>query len=323
MHLNIQYDGRSIPLAAGETVLEGFERAGVAVPSSCRAGVCQSCLMRVVDGPIPPKSQDGLKESLKMDGYFLSCVSRPEASFSCEPANVAAFRGPVTVLEIRIIGLDIALVRFERPRNLVFGAGQFLTLRRNDDLSRSYSIASPSNQNRYFDIHVRRVSHGRMSSWMHDHLQPGDVLWAEGPKGDCMYYPNQTQESLILVGTGTGMAPLFAIADDAASRSHEGSITIYQGALSEKHLYLVDECKALAARHSNIRYLRVVTQGISSSSVAVGDLKDVVLSQLGSAASVRAYLCGSPSLVRDLKKKLFLRGLSLKRIHMDPFVGSD
>jgi NAD(P)H-flavin reductase len=277
-------------------------------------------MMRAVEGPVPPRSQDGLKDSLKASGHFLACVARPEASFTCEPAHVTAFRGLVAIEEICSIGPDIARVRFARPSAFEFSPGQFLTLRRDDGLGRSYSIAAGTAES--FDIHVRHVANGRMSGWLHRDARPGDRLWAEGPKGDCMYYPGAPEEPLTLVGTGTGMAPLFAIADDAIRQGHTGAIVIYQGALSESRLYLVDELQALAARGANVRYVRCLLQGQASEGVVIGDLKDIVLSSVPKSPAQRVYLCGEPGLVRELKRWLFLKGISYRRIHADPFVGA-
>ena len=41
--------GQRIRVAANETALEALERVGVAVPSSCRAGVCRTCTELVLD----------------------------------------------------------------------------------------------------------------------------------------------------------------------------------------------------------------------------------------------------------------------------------
>ncbi len=323
MSVEIRFEGRILTIPAGATVLEGLEHAGIAAPSSCRAGACQFCMMRVVDGPIPPHSQDGLKESLKKTGHFLTCVSRPLAPFSCESANVAAFRGAAVIQEIRPIGPDIARVRFARPAGFDFTPGQFVTVRREDGLGRSYSIASRAAQRDHFDLHVHRVVNGRMSGWLHRDARPGDTLRMEGPKGDCCYYPGSPDQPLTLVGTGTGMAPLVAIAEDALLQGHRGSITIYQGALREDRLYLVQEIQAMAAAHPNVRYVRCVLGGPASEGIHVGDLESLVASGIEAPARRRAYLCGDPGTVRRLKKCLFLKGLSMSRLHADPFVGTD
>jgi len=57
----IRYGGQAYESRQGESVLECLTAHGVSVPSSCHAGVCQSCMMRVVKGRVPAAAQSGLK----------------------------------------------------------------------------------------------------------------------------------------------------------------------------------------------------------------------------------------------------------------------
>ncbi|HYX37381.1 MAG TPA: 2Fe-2S iron-sulfur cluster-binding protein [Oligoflexus sp.] len=321
MELQIQYQEHTAIFARGDTVLEALERAGASVPSSCRAGACQHCIMRVTEGQVPASSQAGLKDSLRKTGHFLSCICRPDQNLTCEPAHTAAFRGQVTIQEIRPIGPDVVLVQLSRPADFNFQPGQFVTVQREDGLARSYSIASQASQDA-LEIHVRRVPQGRLSGWFHTTARPGDQLWMEGPKGDCTYYPGQPSEPLVLVGTGTGIAPLLALVQDACNQGHQGSIAIYHGALTEDRFYWVDEIKALAKSLPNIKYVRCVLRGPASPEVRVGELKDIVLADPSDPKQKRVYLCGDPGLVRILKKQIFLAGVSMSRLHADPFIGT-
>jgi ferredoxin-NADP reductase len=49
--LTLQYSGRTTPLAAGESILEAAERCGVTIESSCRSGICGSCVRRFRGAP--------------------------------------------------------------------------------------------------------------------------------------------------------------------------------------------------------------------------------------------------------------------------------
>jgi ferredoxin-NADP reductase len=279
-------------------------------------------MMRATEGRVPGTAQAGLKDSLRKSGHFLSCICRPDQDMTCEPAHTADFRGLVTIQEIRPIGPDVVLVQLSRPQGFDFKPGQFITVKRADALSRSYSIASQTDQSDLIDLHVRRVPQGQLSGWFHEAARPGDELWLEGPKGDCVYYPDYPDEPLVLIGTGTGMAPLMAIAVDACRQGHKGPITIYHGALSEDRFYLVDELQTLAQTHPQVDYVRCVLKGPAGSGIQIGELKDIVLSGLTNPKQKRVYLCGDPGLVRILKKQIFLAGVSMNRLHADPFVGT-
>jgi ferredoxin-NADP reductase/ferredoxin len=321
MSIEIRYGSLQAKPETGESVLEALEKAGANIPSSCRAGVCHFCLLKVVSGVVPKRSQEGLDSHLKNSGHFKACVCFADSSIVCEPAHSADFRDFVTILSIQEIGANVVLVEMEKPNDFTFQPGQFATFRLDNGHARSYSLASLCLENSTkFSIHVRKVHEGVMSNWFHHVAKPGDAVWMEGPKGACTYYAEFPDEDLFLIGTGTGMAPLYGITQDAITHQHRGQISIIHGALEESHTYLVDEFQRLQKENSNITYERCVLTGQMAVDVSVGDLRKIALERVPSQGRSRVYLCGDPGLVRYLKKHIFLRGTSLKRIHADPFV---
>lgn len=324
MPIEIQYEKQIVYPEGNESVLEAFERSGIEVPSSCRVGVCHFCLLKATDGSIPKKSQEGLDDDLRESGHFKSCVCYPEGSLTCEPAHSASFRSFVAIDSIERIGEGIVKVTFKKPKDFDFRAGQFVTFRFEDGHARSYSLASLSSEDsRTFVIHVRKIPNGKMSGWFHDVAQVGESIWMEGPKGKCTYKEEHPEENLLLVGTGTGMAPLYAITLDALHNNHRGKISVIQGGLEEKRLYLTDEFEGLSESHLNIDYSSCVLKGPASSLVTIGDLRKIALDSTTTFKNLRIFLCGDPGLVRHLKKHFFLAGASLKNIHADPFIGTD
>ena len=83
----VNYQTQWYPLEAEESVLDGLLRQGVAVPHACKAGVCQSCLMRASGGTVPEKAQVGLKDTLKARNYFLACSCQLEQGVDLEVAG--------------------------------------------------------------------------------------------------------------------------------------------------------------------------------------------------------------------------------------------
>lgn len=311
MTVEIRYQSFTASLDPRDTVLDALERAGADLPSSCRAGACHFCMLRVVDGVVPEMSQEPLKPALRETGHFLACICRPTSALTCEPANAARFRGFVTIAAFKSVTKDVKQVHFFCPQGFDFTPGQFVTLRRDDGLARSYAITSPATDDQYFSIYVRRVESGRLSAWFHDGATSGMKLWMEGPKGNCIYFPEQADEPLTLVGTGTGMAPLLAIAHDAVTQGHRGALTIYQGALPEAPFYFADELNTLAAEHHNVTYKPGIVDDPGRTSVSIIALKRLIYTELKPAPLRWVYLCVDAGLVRSLKKHLFLAGPGL------------
>ena len=70
----VSYAGAAYDCRADETVLDALLRQDADVPYSCRNGICLSCMMRCRDGAPPAKSQEGIKDTLRLEGHFLPCV---------------------------------------------------------------------------------------------------------------------------------------------------------------------------------------------------------------------------------------------------------
>ncbi len=70
------FSGKTVEVAADESILAAVEKAGIEVSSSCRTGICGSCETRVLDG-IPDHRDEILSGSERetTDRMFI-CVSR-------------------------------------------------------------------------------------------------------------------------------------------------------------------------------------------------------------------------------------------------------
>lgn len=314
-------DGREIELRAGQRVLDALSDAGVVVPSSCRVGACQSCLVQATRGRPPAESQVGLKASLQAQAYFLACQATLTEDLEISLAGAAALEVHALIRSVDRLAADVLRVTLEPMQPFRYRAGQFLTLLREDGLARAYSLASlPTDK--HLELHVRVVPQGKMSAWLESASAVGSSVRLRGPSGDCCYLPGYPTQSLVLVGVGTGLAPLWGILREALAANHQGGIELWHGGRTPESLYLSDELMALATAHRNFSYRACALESRGPSEVTVGHLDQLLLKAIPSFAGRRVYLCGDAGLVQLLKRKVFLAGASLQEIHADPFVSS-
>lgn len=141
-----------------------------------------------------------------------------------------------------------------------FTAGQFITM----DLPigekrlqrwRSYSIASaPGDDPDRLELCIVRAPNGLATQYLFDEVEPGTTLRWKGPEGTfCL--PDAIERDLVLVCTGTGVAPFRSMLRDLqqSGRPHRNLHLIF-GARTEADILYRDEFEAMAQTMPGFRY---------------------------------------------------------------------
>ncbi len=317
----INYSGRAVACTENETVLECLLRNGIEHPHSCRNGSCQTCMVQAVAGSVPQQASAPLKPSLREQGYFLPCICHPQDNLDIRPVAIME-RLQVAVTGIKSLGRNLVQVKLQRPEGFAYRPGQFINLFRDDNISRCYSLASHPHHEDELVLHVRRLPHGRVSGWIHDELSQGDKIEVSGPLGDSFYVVDDQQQPLMLIGTGTGLAPLYGIIRDALHHGHTGPIHLYHGARDAADLYLGEELQRLQAEYGHFHYVPCVSGQASGDRYAAGRALDVALQRHPQLKGWRVFLCGNPEMVKLARKRAFMAGAAMQDIYADAFTVS-
>lgn len=318
--VSIRYADHCFQLEEQQSVLDGLIDRGADVPFSCRSGICQTCLMRATRGKPPESAQRGLKDSLIQRNYFLPCVCHPTEDLEVAPPSDDLAGMPATIKALELLAEDIMRVVLECAAPIEYRPGQFINLHRDGRLGRSYSIASVPKLDGHIHLHVRRLPEGRVSRWIHEELRIGQTVEIKGPAGDCYYQPGNPEQAMLLIGTGSGLAPLYGIVRDALDQGHAGPIRLFHGSRDRRGLYLMGELRELAGQYPNFEYVPCVSGPEVPPGFAAGRAHEVALREVPNLKNWRMFLCGHPDMVKLAKKKAFLAGASMKDIHADAFL---
>lgn len=321
----VRFAGKSFLMGNGESLLETLLSANCIIPNSCHAGVCQSCLMQLVDGQVNESAQKGLKDSWQAQGLFLACQCHPERDIEIKFPAMGSLRLMCRVSKHDRLHGEVAIIRLQPLERLEYHPGQHVTLWKNELLGRSYSLASvPVIDGDELELHIKCQPQGGLSPWLYEGLQVGDQLQIQGPVGECFYTGSKPEQDLLLAGVGTGLAPLYGILRDALQQGHTGAIHLYHGAVNADGLYLHETLKQLAQTHPNLHYhaCTLAHESGQDALIRVGALPELLRQDWNSLQGWRVYLCGDEQFVNQQRKQCYLAGTRLQEIYADAFVRS-
>lgn len=218
-------------------------------------------------------------------------------------------RFDAVVRRIEQLNHDTVAVRLGCAGITHYQAGQYLKVFIDAQTTRYYSLASAPGIDDDLLLHVRRGAEGSSGRWFHEVLQAGDMLAISAPRGACGYRPGQPEQPLLMVSTGSGLAPYFGIARAALQHGHRAPLYLYHGVRFGEELYLVEQLRALARLYPNFHYVPCVSGEAPAEGCRAGRALDIALRELPLSAAWRVYLCGHPDMVEDGWKRAIQAGV--------------
>jgi CDP-4-dehydro-6-deoxyglucose reductase len=315
----------------GETVLGAALRQGVMLPYSCKNGTCGSCKGRVVSGEVhyPLHPPLALEDGQRDRGQALFCQAVPKSDLVVRAREIEAVRDiQVRKMPARVIGKtrvapDVMLLQLRLPaaQRLQFLAGQYLEILLPDGKRRAFSIASSPQSEDIIELHVRHVEGGGFTSWVFDALQVHDILRLEAPLGTFFVRNDAPQRPMIMVGGGTGFAPLKSMIEDLLAHGDTRPLHLFWGARTAPELYLHDQALRWARQHSNISF----TSALSETDEALegdsfnGLVHEAVLRAYPDLSGYDIYISGPPAMVETGRDAFIGHGADKRRIYFDSF----
>lgn len=317
--------------AGGVSLLDAARTAGLVLEHGCRTGRCGSCKVQVLDGHTQPCGSDlFLSAAERAQGWVLSCAVAAASDLSLDAADLGELAElPVLTLPARVAALerpapDVLRLRLRLPPGsaLRYLPGQYLQLIGPEGVRRSYSLAAPAAPGEPLELHVRRVPGGRMSEFLFEQAQPGQLLRLVGPYGSFVLREVAGRD-LVFLATGTGIAPLKAMLAALMQRpaaQQPRSLELLWGGRTPPDLYWqppeAPECPAW------LRFTPVLSRAEADWRGARGHVQDVLLARRPELRGVAVYACGSPAMIDGARARLLAAGVRPADFHADAFVSA-
>ncbi|GEL18836.1 NADH:ubiquinone reductase (Na(+)-transporting) subunit F [Pseudonocardia asaccharolytica] len=320
---------REVECRADQPILDACLRAGVWLPHACTHGTCGTCKVEVLDGDVEHNdaSDFALMEFERNEGKTLTCVATPTSDVIIE-ADVEVEEGvvhhPVQDFAGRLVSIEDVARQTRRlvidlDREMAFNPGQYVTIEvPGTDATRTYSMANPPSEPGRIELQIRRTPGGLATDgWIFKDLGAGETLRLSGPYGRFFLREARTAPA-ILIGGGTGLAPLKSIVRHVLEGGLAHRLYLYQGARMQADLYDVDFFRGLEADHPEQFTYRPCLSDEEWDGPH-GLVTDVVDADFPTCRKHMAYLCGPPPMVEAALKTLMRKRLFPRDIYREDF----
>jgi toluene monooxygenase electron transfer component len=322
--------------APGHSILAAALAAGLDVPYECASGSCGSCRARLLEGRVVAHWADapglGQRDRAKGD-RILCCQSLPVGDcrvhlrIGSEPTDPSPQRLQARVQTLTPLNEDIVHLELETADGspVAFRPGQFMLFEWPGGIGRrAYSMANVSEGDGRLSFLIKRKPGGAASAHLFGELEPGDSLVLEGPYGRAwLREPAFPGEPLVLLAGGSGLAPMWSIAQAALLRQPGRPVRLYFGVQRERDLFWLDEMQRLAAATAGLKLEIAIAQAEPSAAAGfrTGPVGEVLAADLPPQVEHGLYMAGPPGLVDHVNALLVRSGrVRADRVFYDRFV---
>ena len=319
--------------APEQTLLDAALDSSLNLPHSCKGGNCGACRARLLRGEIhyPDGPPLGLSDAEAAEGLILLCQAHPDTdlcieTFEIRPADAATIkRLPCRIERTQTLSHDVLGVLLQLPvaEAFAFEPGQYIDIMLPGGRRRSFSIASPPHDSRPLELHVRRVAGGEFTDRLFQQTPERTLLTMEGPLGQFVYRPGQPPGSaappMLLIGGGTGIAPLISILRHVIENGMDRNMRVYWGVRSERDLYAHARLENLRERAARMRYEPVLSEPTPAWRGRSGWVHEAALQDIDDLDAYEVYAAGPPAMIDAVQREFKARGVSASRLYFDSF----
>jgi ring-1,2-phenylacetyl-CoA epoxidase subunit PaaE len=233
---------------------------------------------------------------------------------------------PLRVTSVERDTDDAMVVGFEAPpEGFAFEPGQYLTLRASvggRELRRSYSICS----DRQLRVGIRRVDGGAFSSWVHERLQPGDLIESYPPQGRFVL-PAARHEArhVLFIAGGSGITPILALLTALLEREPGARATLIYANRRTASTMFKEELEDLKNRFMTRLSLHLVFSReavdapLYGGRLDAGKLSVFLAGPVPAAGIDEVFVCGPFEMNDQAEAALRGAGIPAERIHIERF----
>jgi Na+-transporting NADH:ubiquinone oxidoreductase subunit F len=324
---------KELVVQGGNPLLFSLMEEGIFIPSACGGkGTCAYCKVKVLEGggPILPTETPYLTEEEQAENVRLSCqvkvrndlvIEIPEELFLIKEFKVKVSRIQALAPYIKSVTLEI----LSPEEGISFKPGQYIQLEvpkyklSKEPEYRAFSMSSSNKETHSVELYVGLVEKGVVSTYVHEYLKKGDELIMRGPFGD--FYYRDSERDILMIATGTGLAPLMSIIRHIRAEKIQREITLFFGTRSVEDLYCVEELREMEKQLPSFTFIPILSREAEDSpwEGKRGRVTNLIEDLIPEGSDYDVFICGNPDMVDSCTDWLVKKGIPEDHIYFDKF----
>ena len=332
--ISVPASGHEFLAEENETILEAAIRQGIGLPYGCRNGACGKCAGEVISGKTET-DPDALRALAKKEfeaGKTLFCQACAKSDIEIKVREIVKTNDieiktlPCRVEKKQLLTHDVMklLLKLPETERLQFLAGQYLEILLKDGKRRAFSIANAPHDDAFIELHIRHVPDGHFGDYVFDGLKEKSLMRIQGPLGS-YFLREDSNRPIILMGGGTGFAPLKGMLEHAFYIGLDRPIHLFCGARAKKDLYMDEMVQLWLKQYKNLKYTAVLSDPDEEDDWQgeTGFIHESVIRHYPDLSGFDVYLSGPPPMVKAGMDLFYEKGLPETHIYSDSFEYSD
>lgn len=333
LKVTVPATGHEFDVEPDETVLDAALRQGIGLPYGCRNGACGKCAGELISGEISYAQElSGQALEQQQQGKTLFCQACPQTDVEISVREISTGRDieiktlPCRVESMELLTHDIMKLELKLPETerLQFLAGQYIEFLLKNGKRRAFSIANAPHDDEFIELHIRHVPDGHFGDYVFDGMKVKELLRLEGPLGS-FYLREESDRPIILMGGGTGFAPLKGMLEHAFHIGLDRPIHLFCGVRALRDLYMDDMAKGWLKQHANLKYTPVLSEPADEDNWQgeTGFVHDAIINEYPDLSGYDVYMSGPPPMIKAGMDAFYAHGLPESQIYSDSFEYSD
>jgi len=229
---------------------------------------------------------------------------------------------------------DAVTLVFHNPKaGFEYLPGQFITLIfeiEGEEDRRSYSLCSSPFTGDDPAVTIKRVSDGKISNFINDHIKPGDKIKVLTPMGNFIIRPEaRGKRNVVIFGAGSGITPLMSILKSILHVEQNSNVFLIYGNRDQDSIIFKEQLDSLKKKYGNrLHITHVLSQPAESWNGLTGrlthdNIKEILmdLPEFGSQ-NADYFLCGPTGFMHTVIETLREMKVVEGRIFKESFVSS-